>query len=104
MTVDHVSYELTPVVRSHLLALFRDHMYQGSATDLCKVGGRVRFPLAPLKGNIMKEIKKEVKKPRDDSKDTNVLLACMLKELEDFNKYLKFMARMEAADHGIEME
>lgn len=52
----------------------------------------------------MKEVKKEVKKPREDSKDTNVILACILKEMEDFNKYLKFMARLEAADHGIEME
>ena len=48
--------------------------------------------------------KQEVKKPRDDSKDTNVILACILKEMEDFNKYLKFMAKLDAADHGIEME
>lgn len=50
------------------------------------------------------EVKKEVKKPRDDSKDTNIILACILKEMEDFNKCLKFMAKLEAADHGVEME
>ena len=52
----------------------------------------------------MTNTKKEIKKPRDDSKDTNVILACILKEMEEFNKYLQFMARLEAADHGIEME
>jgi hypothetical protein len=48
--------------------------------------------------------KQEIKKPRDDSKDTNVILACILKEMEEFNKYLKFMAKLDAVDHGIEWD
>jgi len=54
--------------------------------------------------HYMKQDTKQTKKPRDDSKDTNVILACILKEMEDFNKYLKFMAKLDAADHGIELD
>lgn len=50
----------------------------------------------------MKEVKKETKK-RDTSTDTNMLLACMLKELEDFGKYLKFIAEVKANEHGVDL-
>lgn len=50
----------------------------------------------------MKEVKKETKK-RDTSNDTNMLLACMLRELEDFSKYLKFIAEVKANEHGIDL-
>lgn len=54
--------------------------------------------------HYMKQDTKQTKKPRDDSKDTNVILACILKEMEEFNKYLKFMAKLDAVDHGIEWD
>lgn len=54
--------------------------------------------------HYMKQDTKQTKKPRDDSKDTNIILACILKEMEEFNKYLKFMAKLDAADHGIELD
>lgn len=47
--------------------------------------------------------KQEIKKPRDDSKDTNLLLACILRELEILNKHMAFIEKMEAIDHGIEL-
>lgn len=54
--------------------------------------------------HYMKQDTKQTKKPRDDSKDTNIILACILKEMEEFNKYLKFIAKLDAADHGIELD
>lgn len=53
----------------------------------------------------MKETKQKVeRKPRDNSQDTNILLACMLKELEDFSKYVKFIAEVKANEHGIDLK
>lgn len=58
-----------------------------------------------LSGSIMatNNKKQEIKKPRDDSKDTNLLLACILRELETLNKRMAFIEKMEAIDHGIEL-
>ena len=43
--------------------------------------------------------KQEIKKD-----DTQLLLACILRELETLNKNIKLMAKLTAVDHGIETE
>lgn len=53
-----------------------------------------------------KEIKQEINNAqepiRDEIKDIPLLLACILRELEENNKYLKLLSKLSAIDHGIE--
>lgn len=69
---------------------------------------RVRPSLPLLKENNMAK-KPEIKKPeqprqeRSTAIDQNMILAGILDELQKSNKYLKFLAELEATRAGIEI-
>jgi uncharacterized protein YeeX (DUF496 family) len=58
--------------------------------------------MATNKKQIKREINEAQEPLRDTAKDIPLLLACILKELEENNKYLKLLSKLSAIDHGIE--
>lgn len=56
------------------------------------------------KKQIKQEINSAQEPMRDDIKDIPLLLACILRELEENNKYLKLLSKLSAIDHGIELD
>lgn len=55
-----------------------------------------------------KEIKQEINNAqeptRDEIKDIPLLLACILRELETNNKYLKLVSQLKCLEHGKELQ
>lgn len=48
--------------------------------------------------------KKQEIKQRNNEQDTNILLACLLREMESMNKYLKLLASLKCMEHGRELQ
>lgn len=54
-----------------------------------------------------RKVKREINAAQEpvmsgDIKDIPLLLACILRELETNNKYLKLLSKLECMDHGVE--
>lgn len=56
--------------------------------------------MATNKKQIKKEINEAQEPMRDDIKDIPLLLACILRELEENNKYLKLVSQLKCLEHG----
>jgi hypothetical protein len=52
------------------------------------------------KKQIKQEINSAQEPMRDDIKDIPLLLACILRELETNNKYLKLVSQLKCLEHG----
>lgn len=52
------------------------------------------------KKQIKQEINHAQEPMRDDIKDIPLLLACILRELETNNKYLKLVSQLKCLEHG----
>lgn len=52
------------------------------------------------KKQIKQEINSAQEPTRDDIKDIPLLLACILRELETNNKYLKLVSQLKCLEHG----
>jgi len=52
------------------------------------------------KKQIKQEINSAQEPMRDDIKDIPLLLACILRELETNNKYLKLVSQLKCMEHG----
>jgi uncharacterized protein YeeX (DUF496 family) len=56
--------------------------------------------MATNKKQIKREINEAQEPLRDTAKDIPLLLACILKELETNNKYLKLVSQLKCMEHG----
>lgn len=63
--------------------------------------------MATSKQSERRKVKREINAAQEpvmsnDIKDIPLLLACILRELETNNKYLKLLSQLECLDHGVE--
>lgn len=56
------------------------------------------------KKQIKQEINSAQEPVRDEIKDIPLLLACILRELETNNKYLKLVSQLKCLEHGKELQ